>query len=83
MNNSVLRLLILTSISLLYIGLFTYLVAIAVMQWFDFDMLHKPQAVMVTIGFAASTLFASPLIPHCHKILDKLSTRHVQQRWIH
>lgn len=84
MNNSVLRLLILTLISLLYIGLFTYLVAVAVMQWFDFDMLRKPQAVMVTLGFAASTLFASPLIPYCHKIIDKLTARYVQQqRWIH
>ena len=71
MKRSVLCLLLLCSVGLSSVFLFTCAVNLLMARLFHFQMLAKPHAVALTVALAVSVLFASPLLPYCNRLIDR------------
>ena len=69
---------LLLAVGLIYISVFTYLVSYVFQEWFNFNVFHQTPALVLTLALAISTLFASPLLPQCIRLLrcfDKIGRR--------
>ncbi|KLT72528.1 hypothetical protein PL75_07425 [Neisseria arctica] len=66
---------LLPAVSIIYIAVFTILIAILAIHWFDFDIWLRPLPLMVTLLLAAATLAASPLLRSCRRWSRKHSEK--------
>lgn len=78
MKHTTLSVALLLAVGLIYISIFTYLVSYVSQEWFNFNVFHQTPALVLTLALAISTLFASPLLPQCIRLLrcfDKIGRR--------
>lgn len=66
---------LLCAISLAYVAAFTYAVAILSIRYLGLDIFTHIPALLLTLALAVSTLFASPLLPRCCRMMKWMKWR--------